>query len=113
MDQRHNGQSEYILSPSNKDKVPITSMQLASKQYPGFNSTQTMKGMKSISKMVMVVMMMLIEMLREMPPPKPRRSCDMIASIAPSPEAQDLPSPGVGEDFCLRRRLNISRENMA
>ena len=36
-----------------------------------------------------------------------------MASISPSPEApvqQDLPSPGVGEDFRLRRRLNKSRE---
>ena len=36
-----------------------------------------------------------------------------MASISPSPEApvqQDLPSPGVGEDFHLHRRLNKSRE---
>ena len=36
-----------------------------------------------------------------------------MASISPSPEApvqQDMPSPGVGEDFRLRRRLNKSRE---
>ena len=36
-----------------------------------------------------------------------------MASLSPSPEApvqQDLPSPGVGEDFRLRRRLNKSRE---
>jgi hypothetical protein len=35
----------------------------------------------------------------------------MMASISPSPaasEQQDLPSPGVGEDFDLRRRLNKS-----
>ena len=33
----------------------------------------------------------------------------MMASISPSPaasEQQDLPSPGVGEDFRLRRRLD-------
>ncbi len=37
----------------------------------------------------------------------------IMASIYPSPEApvrQDLPSPGVGEDFRLHRRLNKSRE---
>ena len=37
----------------------------------------------------------------------------LMASISPSPEAskqQDLPSPGVGEDLRLRRRLNKSRE---
>ena len=36
-----------------------------------------------------------------------------MTSISPSPEAlvqQDLPSPGVGEDFRFRRRLNKSRE---
>ena len=36
-----------------------------------------------------------------------------MASISPSREApvrQDLPSPGVGEDFHLYRRLNKSRE---
>ena len=44
-------------------------MQLASKRYPWFNSTQTMRGMKSISEMVTVVMMVMMEMLMEMPPP--------------------------------------------
>ncbi len=37
----------------------------------------------------------------------------LMASISPSPEApmrQDLPSPKVGEDFCLRHHLNKSRE---
>lgn len=36
-----------------------------------------------------------------------------MASLSPSPEApvqQDLPSPRVGEDFRLRRRLNKSRK---
>ena len=36
-----------------------------------------------------------------------------MASISSSPKApvqQDLPSPGVGEDFRLRRRLNKSRK---
>jgi hypothetical protein len=36
-----------------------------------------------------------------------------MASISPSPDAavqQDLPSPGVREDFRVRRRFNKSRE---
>jgi hypothetical protein len=59
--------------------------------------------------MEMVVMMVLVEMSMEMPPPKQRRSGEVNGIASPSPEApvqQDLPSPGVGEDFCLRRRLN-------
>jgi hypothetical protein len=88
-------QSEYIISPPNKGKVPITNMQLASKQYLGFISTQTTRGMKSILKMVMVVMMVLMEM----PPPKPRRCCDDDGVDSPSLDAQvwqDMPSPEVG-----------------
>ena len=45
-------------------------MQIALKQYPGFNLPQTMRGMEWISEVVMVLM----HMVMKMPPPTPRRS---------------------------------------
>ena len=40
--------------------MPITNMQIALKQYPGFNLSQTMRGMKWISEMVMEMVMVLL-----------------------------------------------------
>ena len=37
-------QSDNSISPPNKDNMPITNMQIALKQYPGFNLSQTMRG---------------------------------------------------------------------
>jgi hypothetical protein len=37
-------QYENIISPLYKDKLPITNMQIALKQYPGFDQSQTMRG---------------------------------------------------------------------
>ena len=53
-------QSENTISPSNKDKMPITNMQIALEQYPGFNLPQTMRGVKWISEMVTVMVRVLM-----------------------------------------------------
>jgi hypothetical protein len=66
--------------------------------------------------MVMVVLMVVMEMLMEMLPLLQGGVVMTMTSISPSPEPpvrQDLPSPGVGGDIRLRRRLNKSWENMA
>jgi hypothetical protein len=55
-------QYENIVSSLNKDKLPITIMQITLKQYLGLNLPQTMRGMMWISEMEMVMMTMLIEM---------------------------------------------------
>jgi hypothetical protein len=51
-----------------------------------------------------MVMMVMMEMLMEMPPPTSRRSGDDDGVDFPftgGTGAADLPSPGVGEDFHL------------
>jgi hypothetical protein len=63
-------------SPPNKDKFPITIMQIALKQYSGFNLPQTMREMNWILGMEMVLMLRLMEMLMETPPHMPRSGHD-------------------------------------
>jgi hypothetical protein len=69
-------QFENITSPRNRDKLPITNMQITLKQYLEFNQSQTTRGMRWILDMDMVMMMVLMEMLMDRPPPTPRRSGD-------------------------------------
>jgi hypothetical protein len=69
-------QSENIISPPNKDKLPITNMQISLEQYPGFNQSQNIRGTRWILEIEMVMMMVLMEMLMERPLPTPKRSDD-------------------------------------
>ena len=106
-------QSESIISPPNKDKVPITNMQLALKIIFEVQSNTNYEGDE-------------VDLVDgdgrddgadgDVDGDAPLRQGGVVmtmASISPSPEApvwQDLPSPRVGEDFRLRYRLNKSRE---
>jgi hypothetical protein len=65
-------QSKNIISPPNKDKLLITIIQIALKQYPGFNQSQTTMGTRWILEMEMVMMLVLMER----PPHMPRRIAD-------------------------------------
>jgi hypothetical protein len=83
-------------------------MQIALNQYPQFNQSKTMRETRWIMEMEMVMMMLLMEMLMKRPPLCQGGVVMTMASISPSPKAlvlQDLPSPGVGEDFRHRRHL--------
>jgi hypothetical protein len=56
-------QSESTTSPQNNDKLPSRNMHTALKQYPGFDLSQTMRGMMSNLKVEMVLMLGMMMMV--------------------------------------------------
>jgi hypothetical protein len=100
-------QSENIIAPSNKNKLSITIMQIALKQYLGFNQSQTMRGSRWI-EMEMVLMLGMMLMWIERPPLRQGEVVKTMVSVSPFQKAskqQDLSSPRVGDDFRLSHRL--------
>lgn len=49
---------------------------IALNNYPGFENSQTTRGIKLITKMVMEMVLILVMVMMERPPPTPRRSGD-------------------------------------